>query len=302
MTRYRITHRTEYRYGSEVTRGYTVTHLTPRATASQHVHHTTIDADPPAAQRSTHRDAFGNGVTFLEVQQPHEGLRISATSEVSVVDPPPWPEDGPAWNTAAATLTGDTSAAALLARECRLDSPLVARSRVLAEYASPSFPPGRPLVDAVAHLCRRIHAEFVFDPGFSDVSTPPEVVLAHRRGVCQDFAHLTIGCLRGLGLPARYVSGYIETDPPPGGEKLVGSDASHAWCSVYVPGHGWLDLDPTNDQVPPRRHVTVAWGRDYGDVAPVRGVVFGQATTQELSVAVDMTALDGGVLATGQGG
>jgi transglutaminase-like putative cysteine protease len=185
-------------------------------------------------------------------------------------------------------VAAERSTEGLLARECTLDSPLVGRDPDLASYAEPSFPPGRPLDAAAAELSARIFADFTFDPAFSDVSTPLGEVLAHRRGVCQDFAHLAIGCLRSLGLPARYVSGYLETSPPPGQPKLVGSDASHAWCSVFVPGDGWFDLDPTNDQVPPQRHVTVAWGRDYADVAPVRGVVFGPSTTQQLAVAVDV--------------
>ena len=140
-------------------------------------------------------------------------------------------------------------------------------------------------------LTTRIFTDFTFDPAFSDVSTPLAEVLDHRRGVCQDFAHLAIGCLRSVGLPARYVSGYIETEAPPGQPKLVGADASHAWCATYVPGWGWLDLDPTNDQVAPARHITVAWGRDYRDVAPLRGVVVGPAAPQELAVAVDVSRL-----------
>ena len=159
----------------------------------------------------------------------------------------------------------------------------------VAAYAAPSFPPGRPVVEArarpVAAHPRRLRLRPRRSPTCRRRSPRCST---HRRGVCQDFAHLAIGCLRSLGLPARYVSGYIETEPPPGKPKLVGADASHAWCSVYVPGWGWLDLDPTNDQVRPGRHVTVAWGRDYGDVAPLRGVVFGPATDQELDVAVDV--------------
>ena len=142
-------------------------------------------------------------------------------------------------------------------------------------------------------LVGRINHDFVFDPVFSDVSTPLQDVLDHRRGVCQDFAHLAIGCLRSVGLPARYVSGYLETEPPPGQPKLVGADASHAWCATYLPGAGWLDLDPTNDQVAPEGHITVAWGRDYRDVAPMRGVVVGPAAPQELVVAVDVARLAG---------
>jgi transglutaminase-like putative cysteine protease len=149
----------------------------------------------------------------------------------------------------------------------------------------------RPIVDAVRELCTTIYEQFTFDPGFTDIATPIADVLAARRGVCQDFAHVAVAALRSKGLAARYVSGYIETSPPPGQPKLVGADASHAWCSVWVPQIGWLDLDPTNDQLPPRRHVTVGWGRDYRDVAPVRGVVIGPSTEQTLDVSVDVTRI-----------
>ncbi len=188
-------------------------------------------------------------------------------------------------------MLADRSPDGLLARQCALASTLVAVQDDVREFARPSFPPGRPLHEGVIDLSHRIFTDFAFDPGFTDVTTPLTEVLGSRRGVCQDFAHLAIGSLRSLGLPARYVSGYIDTDPPPGEPKLTGSDASHAWLAVYVPGHGWFDVDPTNDQAPPGRHVTVAWGRDYADVAPVRGVVFGPVVNQELDVAVDVTRL-----------
>jgi transglutaminase-like putative cysteine protease len=160
--------------------------------------------------------------------------------------------------------------------------------RELAALTADAFPPGSDLVTGVRDLCHTIYTGFAFDPSFSDVSTPLVTVLEAGRGVCQDFAHLGVACLRSLGLAARYVSGYIETEPPEGEERLIGADASHAWFSVWVPGWGWLDVDPTNDHVPPARHVTVAWGRDYADVTPVRGVVIGPAATQELSVSVDV--------------
>jgi transglutaminase-like putative cysteine protease len=173
-------------------------------------------------------------------------------------------------------------------------APFVAATRatpevaMLDELVGDLFVPGRSLSGLVRAVGRRIHQSFVFDPGFSDVATPVAEVVAARRGVCQDFAHVMLACLRSKGLAARYVSGYVETLPPPGAAKLVGVDASHAWCSVWSPVGGWLDIDPTNDQMPPSRHVTVAWGRDYTDVAPVRGVVIGPSATQHLSVAVDV--------------
>jgi transglutaminase-like putative cysteine protease len=153
------------------------------------------------------------------------------------------------------------------------------------------FTPGRSIIDVVIDLCHTINREFKFDAGFSDITTPISAVLAARRGVCQDFAHVAVAALRSKGLAARYVSGYIETRPPPGQPKLVGVDASHAWASAWFPAFGWLEFDPTNDQIPPRNHITVGWGRDYGDVAPVRGVVISSGGGQALDVAVDVTRL-----------
>jgi transglutaminase-like putative cysteine protease len=295
MRRYRVRHRTEYRYGAPVTNGHTIAHLVPRPAPGQWVDACEVVADPEPDHVAEHLDGFGNVVTILGVEQPHERLTVTATSDVTVEGTP---EEEPAgarevaWEDAARRLDACRSPDDLLARAFRLDSPLVAASRSFAAFAAPSFPPGRPLDEAVRALSAQLHTELSFDPGFSDVSTPIEQVLEARRGVCQDFAHLAIGCLRSLGLGARYVSGYLETRPPPGQPKLIGADASHAWCAVYAPGSGWLAFDPTNDQVPPHDHVTVAWGRDYADVAPVRGVVFGPATVQDLVVAVDVARLD----------
>ena len=293
MRRYSIRHATTYRYGAPVTSGLTMAHLLPRAGPGQQVVEASVTSTPLADHSSTHIDAFGNLTTFLGVEQPHEELVVVGESVVDVDDPIWAPQATvPAWEDVPGLLAGETTPDGLLARACTLASPLVGLSEELATYARPSFPPGRLLDDCVRDLAERIHDEFAFDPAFSDVSTPLSDVLQAKRGVCQDFAHLSIGCLRSLGLPARYVSGYLETKPPPGQPKLVGADASHAWASAYVPGAGWLDLDPTNDQVPPQRHITVAWGRDYADVPPVRGVVFGPATNQELAVAVDVRGVD----------
>jgi transglutaminase-like putative cysteine protease len=285
-----VTHRTDYRYGAPVKSGQTIAHLLVRETPYQHVLHADVDVIPMPDHRHTHIDGFGNLVSYLALQQPHERLSVTSRSDVEVVVAVA-PMTSPPWEDVPGLLAADTTPDALLARQCALDSPLVVADEALASYARPSFPPGRQLHAGVSDLTHRIFVDFAFDPGFTDVTTPPAEVLDHRRGVCQDFAHLAIGCLRSLSLPARYVSGYIETAPPPGETKLVGSDASHAWFSAYVPGYGWLDADPTNDQVPPHRHITVAWGRDYGDVTPVRGVVFGPAVDQTLAVAVDVVRL-----------
>lgn len=294
VTRYAVRHRTEYRYGAPVTSSHTLAHLLPRSTSHQSVVSASVVSEPPADHSHTYLDAFGNLATFIGVEQPHDRLVVFGVSELDV-DGPAWPSEGAgiAWDEVGARLATDTSTEGLLARACSVASPLVGPTPDLAAYAAPSFPRGRRLDEALRDLSTRIHADFAFDATFSDVSTPLAEVLEARRGVCQDFAHLAIGCLRALGLAARYVSGYLETQPPPGLPRLTGADASHAWCSAFAPGAGWLDLDPTNDQVPPHRHVTVAWGRDYADVAPVRGVVFGPATDQELLVEVDVVTRDG---------
>ena len=286
--RYRVSHTTEYRYSAQVINGHTVAHLRPRQTPTQTVVSSEVATSPAADHADEYLDAFGNHVSYRAVEQVHDQLVVTGTYEVDITTPEQllW---SPPWEELRSTVATDGSADGLLARMCSIESTFVTPSADLARFASWSFLPGRAFHEAVIDLSHRIYTEFAFDPGFSDVSTPLTDVLTHRRGVCKDFAHLAIGSIRSLGLPARYVSGYIENRPPPGQAKLVGADASHAWCSVYIPGWGWLDVDPTNDQAPPMSHVTVGWGRDYADVAPVRGVVFGSPATQELSVAVEVT-------------
>jgi transglutaminase-like putative cysteine protease len=292
MRQYRVTHRTEYRYGEPVVVGHTIARLVPRPLAHQRVTKTTIEVEPAPSHRHEHVDGFGNSVTYVAVDEPHDHLVITAGTDMEI-DPPEQPGDGwdDAWEAVVAAVTSDCSDDGLLGRICRLDSPLVERGPELAGFAAASFPPARPFGDAVTDLTGRIHREFEFVPGATDVTTPVLQVLDERRGVCQDFAHLLLGALRSTGLAARYVSGYLETRPPPGEERLVGADASHAWVSVLVPGWGWVDVDPTNGLVQPEHHVTVAWGRDYTDVAPVRGIVFGPPAEQELAVSVDVLPL-----------
>jgi transglutaminase-like putative cysteine protease len=287
---YRVTHTTEYAYSAQVVNGHTVAHLRPRDTPTQTVHASTVTTDPAANHADEYDDAFGNHVSYRAIEQSHDRLRVVAVSEVEVHDVVA-PESSPAWDSIAALVESDTTPDGLLARVCAIESTLVAPSADLARFASWSFLPGRPVHEALTDLSNRIFREFAFDPGSTDVSTPLGDVLHHHRGVCQDFAHLAIGALRSLGLPARYVSGYVENEPNPGMPKMVGADASHAWCATYIPGWGWLDADPTNDQVPPRCHVTIGWGRDYADVAPVRGVVFGAPASQDLTVSVDVARL-----------
>jgi len=271
-----------------VINGHTVAHLRPRDTPTQTVLTSEVWTDPVADHVEEHLDSFGNHVSYRAVEQVHDRLVVTGLCEVEL-NTAERPRTSPPWEQVRSSVATEAGEDGLLARMCSVGSRHVTPTSDLARFASWSFLPDRPFHEAVIDLSHRIFTDFVFDPGFSDVSTPLGDVLAYRRGVCQDFAHLAIGAIRSLGLPARYVSGYIENEPPPGTAKLVGADASHAWCSVYVPGHGWFDVDPTNDQAPPMSHVTVGWGRDYADVAPVRGVVFGSPATQELSVSVEVS-------------
>lgn len=294
MTAYRVSHRTTYRYGTPMTDGYTVACLVPRPTQWQ----TVVDADvrlvPEASEWDSYIDAFGNLVNQFGLHVPHEAMTVEATSVVEVRDCPV-PIDATPWEQVVDTVAQLGGPQAVDVGMYRASSTLVDSTALAGDLhllASAAFTPGRPIVDAAGALCESIFTGFEFDPGFSDVSTPLEDVLRVKRGVCQDFAHLAIGCLRSLGLAARYVSGYIETVPPPGLPRLVGADASHAWCAVWTPNAGWVDFDPTNGHLPVNDHVTVGWGRDYADVTPVRGVMIGPATSQELEVSVDVARID----------
>ncbi len=291
MRRYRVTHTTRYEYESPVLHATHAAHLEPRGLANQRVLESRIMVTPEQAELRSRRDYFGNLTHFIEILAPHETLEVKSTSRVEVA--PPQLELAPstrmAWEKVREQLMKDR--ALVPAREFCFDSPLVRSHPRLAEYAAPTFTPGRPFVDAVGELSERIFREFKYEPRATDISTPLAQVLRERRGVCQDFAQLAVGCLRSLGLAARYVSGYLETDPPPGRPKLVGADASHAWASAYLPSLGWIDFDPTNAVFPGERHVTVAWGRDFSDISPLRGVVLGGGE-HTLAVAVDVTLED----------
>lgn len=290
--RYRIEHRTDYRYVAPVSRCRNEAHLRPRDTDRQVCTSHELVVEPAPTSWSDRADFYGNPVASFVVDGPFTEMTVTATSVVDVVDVDPLPAVGPDWNEALHLLTTDLSAEMLDAREFCFESPLVSTARVVHEYAEPSFPPGTPLVDAVTALTERIHSDFLYDPGFTTVTTPLDEVLAYRRGVCQDFAHLAVGCVRSMGLAARYVSGYLETAPPPGEQRLVGADASHAWLSVFIPGWGWLDLDPTNDKIVGSTYVTTAWGRDYADVSPLKGIVFGGGDSHALDVAVDVARVE----------
>lgn len=285
--RYHVIHKTEYEYSEPVSYSHNEARLLPRIAPTQLCNAASLKIEPEPDDYSEHVDFFGNRVAYFCIREPHKRFSVTASSEVEVVSSLQLDfSNGTAWEAARLALI-DTPEALQYA----LESPFVATSPELMGYANPSFPAGRPLLDAVHDLMQRIHADFAYDPGFTTLATPLSEVLAHRRGVCQDFAHLAIGCLRSQGLAARYVSGYIETLALPGKVKLAGADASHAWFSVYLPDRGWMDFDPTNNQIPADRHVVVAWGRDYGDVTPLKGVIFGGGD-HGLAVSVDMRNLD----------
>jgi transglutaminase-like putative cysteine protease len=287
---YRVSHTTTYQYAEPVSVCHNELHLTPRDRPGQSLLRSQLLVEPAPSTLQRDLDYFGNAVTFLTLQEPHVELKIIAMSHVELTAPAGKLPEAPAWEVVVKRLRSERTADGLAAFELSLDSPLVRTDADVQGFAARSFPPGRPLLDGVRDLVHRIHTDFVYDPGATCVSTPIADVLRERRGVCQDFAHLAIGCLRAVGLAARYVSGYIETVPPPGRERLLGADASHAWLAVSVPEHGWVDFDPTNDVVPDGSHVTLAWGRDYGDVPPVKGVVLGGGE-HTVEVAVDVLPL-----------
>jgi transglutaminase-like putative cysteine protease len=238
------------------------------------------------------RDYFGNLLYFFTIQEPHKELVVQSRCEVKLDEEAPAPPpDSLAWEEAVTRIAADRSPAGLEAFQFRFESPRIKPRPEFASYASQSFTPGRPMREALLDLTARIHKDFRFDAKVTNVRTSTEEVFRKRRGVCQDFAHLQIACLRSLNLSARYVSGYLRTYPPPGQPRLVGADATHAWVSAYCPGIGWIDVDPTNDLVPSNGHVTLAWGRDYGDVSPLYGVIQGGGA-HALTVAVDMDALE----------
>lgn len=286
--KYRVTHTTEFLYKARVGICYNEARLLPRKLPSQNLLSSSLEINPQPDDYYERFDYFGNRTVYFSIQQPHKQLEVTATSEVDTFAPV-LPEEAQScnWETVRSHLQSNRSEEAILASQFILDSPSVTVSDLLLNYALPSFFPGRPMIDAVDDLMQRIFHEFKYDPEFSTIATPLKDVMEHRSGVCQDFAHLAIGCLRSMGLAARYVSGYIETEPPPGKERLVGADASHAWFAVYLPGIGWLDFDPTNNQLPGERHITLAWGRDFADVTPLKGVAFGSGE-HKLKVAVDV--------------
>lgn len=291
--RYKISHTTTYEYSDVVPVCQNITHLIPRNDARQRCTYQRLIVKPTPVAINRHLDYFGNPEQNFSIHESHRALRITAMSKVNVqaLTLPP-PDNSPAWEQVRNTVAAARTSSDLDAYQFCFDSPHVTRVSELADYVRQSFLPFRPIIEAAVDLNARIHGDFTYDQKATDVSTPWQVVFQNRRGVCQDLAHVAIACLRSIGLPARYVSGYLRTLPPPGRPRLVGADASHAWISVYCGELGWIDLDPTNNLVASEDHITLAWGRDYGDVAPVRGVFVGGGGHQIL-VSVDVTPMDG---------
>ena len=282
-----VVHTTRYVYAGDASMSHSEVHLRPRDADRQVVHSHELVIAPEPEHVGARVDYFGNHVAAFTVHEPHRELRIESRSRVSV-EPTSAASEAPAWEVVRDHVRSDRSKPCLDAYQFVFASPRVRRSEAFAEYALQSFRPARSVVEAAAELGHRIHAEFAYEKGATDVATTVEDAFAQRRGVCQDFAHVMVACLRSIGLPARYVSGYLQTDPPAGQVRIAGRDESHAWVSVYALGEGWVDFDPTNDAVPSTKHVTVAWGRDYSDVTPVRGVALGGgAHTVEVSVDVE---------------
>lgn len=287
--KYKIVHKTHYAYSEPASLSQNELFLEPRVTETQKVFASHLDIDPKPQYFQKRMDYFGNNAYVFMIQQPHSVLSVTAVSFVEASAPSPHvPENSISWENAVQHITGHQSPEERDAYQFAFDSPLIVTTPSVKEFARVSFPPGKPLLYCALDLIGRIFKEFTYDKTATSIDTPVHQVLANRKGVCQDFAHLTISAFRSMGLAARYVSGYLETLPPPGKQKLVGADASHAWLSLYVPNMSWVDLDPTNNLIPGERHVTLAWGRDYGDVTPVKGVVMGGGT-HDLSVAVDVS-------------
>ena len=285
--RYRVVHETRYSYQSLVTLSQQYLHLTPRSFDYQQTESQHIWVEPAAELDTAGSDYFGNLTRHLTMTEPHKELLVHAESTV-VLSPRPGPgqiKGSLPWESLAQQLQVQRNPAILDATRYLYDSPHIQCSQELAKYARSSYSTGRAHLDAAFDLTKRIFTDFEFDDSATDISTPLVDVLQGRRGVCQDFAQLMIGCLRGLGLAARYVSGYILTHPPAGQPRMIGADASHAWVSVFCPQLGWIDFDPTNSCLVQSEHITLGWGRDFSDVTPLRGVVLGGGA-QELDVSV----------------
>lgn len=277
--RYQIFHDTCYHYDSPVSLAQQLAHLWPRECAWQRCTEQQLLISPDPTARRDELDVFGNPLTRLAFERPHDELQVNAQLTVEVLARPTLEfNQSPAWELTRDALSYSSqplSAELLEACRYRFQSPYVHLKRSFVEFSQSCFPAGRPLLLGVQDLMQKIFSEFTFDAEATQVATPLVEVLERRRGVCQDFAHLMLACVRSRGLAARYISGYLLTQPPPGQPRLIGADASHAWVSVFCPVLGWVDFDPTNNVQPALEHITLAWGRDFSDVSPLRGVILG---------------------------
>lgn len=293
MVQYTITHRTEYLYQEPIGLCQNIARLIPRTFNRQICLHSEMNISPKPDVFNRYDDFFGNHVAYYAIEQEHKKLVVEVISHVQISKKHFEWNEVPAisWEEAKQYLSANTDECIDI-RQFLLPTFMTKLSPEVKEYAQVSFWPGRPLFEAANDLMQRIYRDFEFKSGLTTVSTPVKDVLLLRKGVCQDFAHLAITCLRAMGLPARYVSGYIETIKKPGKEKLVGADASHAWFSTFIPGLGWVDFDPTNNQIPTFQHITIGWGRDYADIAPLKGVIH-SSRPHKLFVAVNVKRVEG---------
>ena len=280
---YRVRHVTAYAYESPVEMATHLLHLSPRPLDRQPVLRTTLSCEPAATRRTEGEDHFGNPTTWLYLDRPHTRLAVTADSVVAVAAPSPVPARTPPWEA-----IRDLALRVPEAAEFLFQSPSLPPVEEARAFLAPHFPPGRPVGEAAAEMIARFRDGMAFRAGVTTVSTPVEEVLRRRAGVCQDFAHLMVTGLRMLGIPARYVSGYIRTRPPPGGVRRVGVDQSHAWVAAWLgPEAGWVEMDPTNSLFVAEEHVVLGWGREFGDVSPLFGVILGGGK-HTVSVSVDM--------------
>lgn len=289
--RYEVRHSTTYAYNDTVSLCHNLAVLTPRETKAQQCHAFRLDISPVPEIIEEHKDFFGNCVYYFVIEQDHETLTVTSTSIVER-QLPPWkmqPPSDEAWESVRDWLHR-SNGNMIDVRQFAFPTPVTNPSDSIRDYAAASFAEGRPLFEAVRDLVRRIHTDFTYSSGFTTISTPLSEVLEEKKGVCQDFAHLAISCIQSMGLAARYVSGYLETQAAPGKKKLKGADASHAWFAVYIPQMGWVDFDPTNNKNPDDQYITIGWGRNYFDIVPLKGVIM-SSDRHELKVAVDVTRI-----------
>ncbi|HMO60781.1 MAG TPA: transglutaminase family protein [Ferruginibacter sp.] len=289
---YQITHTTTYHYNETVPQCHNIAMLTPRNTPTQSCNSFSLHISPQPAISEEYTDFFGNRLHCFVIEQEHETLTVTATSVIK--------KNGQAALSVPYSITSWESTRDMLAhstgnmldeKQYSIADNITKANAAVQEYAAVSFWPGRPLYEAAMDMMQRIYTDFKYTAGFTTVSTPIAEVMQERKGVCQDFAHLAIACFQAMGLAARYISGYLETIPAPGKEKLKGVDASHAWFSVFIPGMGWVDFDPTNNKIPDEQYITIGWGRHYFDVVPLRGVIM-SSRNHTLTVSVDVKRVD----------